>query len=570
MIKKAYGFSGRVTRKERIPHESQILFPAPCFDRGPILRALNPEDSDNPGGGRIRSDYLIRDYVVTVAELHGYVYEKVWEETNKKQAPCIFEYSDDDGRFVFSPLKSDNIPEEEKTRPAVSEAPTEQPPSKSAPKDFEQRVRDRKAKQDPVVFLPGNATRDAGKTIIEPIPDKGGAIKGTGGIHIAVEQDGVLATITRPSSPKIETPCPVILKEQPSGPYVVELKKPLYHSKRLDFIPNADIFKKEVSLDPAFGTLIIKTRPEAAAVWSDGEATGQTICDKQTGWWTCRYELMSGDHLFSIRKEHYDPVMDERITIEDGRSNTRTFKLKPNFGSLMVRSKPTGAEVRIADELRCITPCTFRNLPTGEYTLVGKGRGNRGAMVGSANVKVVWNQVKSYTLKLEDEHPPLRSAPKTLSKGDVKKMLKQHDFFEKYWNPSGDFRNDFKDNGDGTVTDQMSGRMWQQSGSDRYMDYNVAKSYINNLNEDRFAGYGDWRLPTTEELASLLEPERMSGDLSIDPIFDKRQRWCCSSDQWSSGSAWSVNFYAGIVDVNVGLSSWKFHGSRSYVRAVRF
>ncbi|MCK4391253.1 MAG: protein kinase [Desulfobacterales bacterium] len=122
--------------------------------------------------------------------------------------------------------------------------------------------------------------------------------------------------------------------------------------------------------------------------------------------------------------------------------------------------------------------------------------------------------------------------------------------------------NEFEDNGNGTVTDHATGLMWQQSGSDDYIKYYAADAYIRGLNRKRFGGYIDWRLPTTEELMSLLEPEEQSNGLYIDPVFDKQQWWCWSADKRSSGSAWHVNFNYGYVD-------WHNLGHGHYVRAVR-
>ncbi|GAK53774.1 hypothetical protein U14_05048 [Candidatus Moduliflexus flocculans] len=40
------------------------------------------------------------------------------------------------------------------------------------------------------------------------------------------------------------------------------------------------------------------------------------------------------------------------------------------------------------------------------------------------------------------------------------------------------------------------------------MTYQEAEAYIAQINADNFGGYNDWRLPTVEELLSLLEQER--------------------------------------------------------------
>ncbi|HAO21988.1 MAG: hypothetical protein BWK80_13645 [Desulfobacteraceae bacterium IS3] len=148
-------------------------------------------------------------------------------------------------------------------------------------------------------------------------------------------------------------------------------------------------------------------------------------------------------------------------------------------------------------------------------------------------------------------------------------------------------KNDYFDNGDGTITDRATGLMWQMSGSSKDMDYESAKAYIANLNHFEFAGYKDWRLPTVDELMSLLtpknhegftggykdlrfvtadelmfrlKPERNRGDLYIDPIFEGTQGYCCTSDQCDLDGLWIVSFREGCV-------SWG--DIDSYVRAVR-
>jgi len=138
----------------------------------------------------------------------------------------------------------------------------------------------------------------------------------------------------------------------------------------------------------------------------------------------------------------------------------------------------------------------------------------------------------------------LRSEPATLSDQDVKEMLIKHNFYESEWNSKGNFENIFVDNEDGTISDFKTGLMWQRDGSNDVMEHSDAIKYIDSLNKNNFAGYSDWRLPTLEELASLLE-NKNKGRLYIVPVFNAKQDWCWSSDNRSSGRAFNVNFLYG-------------------------
>ena len=62
----------------------------------------------------------------------------------------------------------------------------------------------------------------------------------------------------------------------------------------------------------------------------------------------------------------------------------------------------------------------------------------------------------------------------------------------------------FEENGNGTVSDKKTGRMWATldvlADLGRCLEYEAALEYVKNL---RTGGYADWRLPTTEELVSI-------------------------------------------------------------------
>jgi hypothetical protein len=84
-------------------------------------------------------------------------------------------------------------------------------------------------------------------------------------------------------------------------------------------------------------------------------------------------------------------------------------------------------------------------------------------------------------------------------------------------------RNEFVDNGDGTVTDKATGLMWMQADSGTGMNWSTALVYA-DLAEH--AGCSDWRLPTAKELQSIVDYTRCpdaTGSAAIDPVFQCTQ-----------------------------------------------
>ena len=130
----------------------------------------------------------------------------------------------------------------------------------------------------------------------------------------------------------------------------------------------------------------------------------------------------------------------------------------------------------------------------------------------------------------------------------------------------------FVDNGDGTVTDNCTGLMWQKDTADINGDGTIvfdqdglkwqeALQYCEGL---EFAGHDDWRLPNVRELQSIVDYGRFAP--SIHPIFRAE-----SGSYWSSTTlvswphfAWEVVFSDGTFDA-VG----KDVDHPPYIRAVR-
>lgn len=149
-------------------------------------------------------------------------------------------------------------------------------------------------------------------------------------------------------------------------------------------------------------------------------------------------------------------------------------------------------------------------------------------------------------------------------------MLLERRFFDSNHNPRGGSRKALVDNRDGTLTDRTTGLMWQKAGADDAMDYDNARKYVRRLkhgsfgSQTGFAGYRDWRLPTLEEAASLLDAQKRNGYLYIDPLFEGRQ-----FSIWTSDPSSENRHHIWIVRFNLGNVLWRPRGSDNGVRACR-
>jgi hypothetical protein len=161
----------------------------------------------------------------------------------------------------------------------------------------------------------------------------------------------------------------------------------------------------------------------------------------------------------------------------------------------------------------------------------------------------------------------LRSDFAVINKDDARHMMKRFGFFDKERNNAGNFRNHFimiKVKDDKVVVDFSTGLMWHQSGSSDYMTLETAKFWISNLNCNGYAGYHDWRIPTLEEAASLLESKKNNADLYIDPVFSNQQPFIWTGDKESENGFW-----VWVVYFSLGFMKYDFNNDFYSVRPVR-
>ncbi len=168
----------------------------------------------------------------------------------------------------------------------------------------------------------------------------------------------------------------------------------------------------------------------------------------------------------------------------------------------------------------------------------------------------------------------LRRDPVPVSKQQMVRMVRHYRFhhpadWSKYGlsgSMTGDFQHDYEVktfHETPVILDYASNLMWQQKGPNEEMTWRTAAEYVKQLNTSRYAGFSEWRLPTIQELASLLEPKKGRHTLYLDPLFGSTPLWCWSADPSpASNTAWYVSFNSGGIQQ-------QFMDNTAFVLAVR-
>lgn len=120
--------------------------------------------------------------------------------------------------------------------------------------------------------------------------------------------------------------------------------------------------------------------------------------------------------------------------------------------------------------------------------------------------------------------------------------------------------NNFIHNEDGTVIHKSTGLMWQIFSVGQTWDRGICVGDPIKMSWDdamkltsNHAGYGDWRLPTKEELTTLVSTNTNKKD---------RLYWSSSLFAINNSDAWTVSLYNGV-------SYYDYKNSSNFVRLVR-
>jgi len=104
---------------------------------------------------------------------------------------------------------------------------------------------------------------------------------------------------------------------------------------------------------------------------------------------------------------------------------------------------------------------------------------------------------------------------------------------------------------DGTIFDKKTGLMWMSNDywqmEHEWVNWYTANEYAQRMNNKKFAGYADWRLPTVKEASSLYERRKRNTDkdgdkIFIDTMFPKGAGWSTWTREDKKNKALIVSF----------------------------
>ncbi|MGK5090930.1 DUF1566 domain-containing protein [Deltaproteobacteria bacterium TL4] len=183
------------------------------------------------------------------------------------------------------------------------------------------------------------------------------------------------------------------------------------------------------------------------------------------------------------------------------------------------------------------------SIPSGSTHLLVFTKNTRGEMARGVNVIIFDNgrhgyyipdtgQTISYTSTLGEDHDYLLNEPS------------------------------YTDNDDGTITDNITGLIWQKEDDNTKRTWSEAQDYCNSLN---LASFSDWQLPSKKTLMRIVNYRTYNSSIN-EAYFSKTKSsdyyWTASNYIAFSNTAWVIDFGSGVV--------YSSHMSlNNYVRCVR-
>ena len=293
-----------------------------------------------------------------------------------------------------------------------------------------------------------------------------------------------------------------------SGRYRVSLNHRWYDDwSKTIVVKDRETTRVQADLPPNFGTLTITGTPSNVSVTIDGKP----VPDARN------VRLLPGHHRVKLKAPHHFPA-EKTVSIAGGKQKTLRYTLKPQQGAISVESTPYGADILLdGEKTGKKTPSVLTKVMAGPHTVKVQKKDHQPI---EARVTVENGGVEAVRVTLQTGH-------RVAERDGVYVLL---------------------DNG--VVRDARTGLEWK-AGPDKDMDWNEARSWVQNLGEG-------WRMPTVDELEGLYK--KGTGSRNMTPLL-KTTGWTVWSGETKGSSV------ARYFDFTNGSRSWDDRGTSYNERA---
>jgi serine/threonine-protein kinase len=139
------------------------------------------------------------------------------------------------------------------------------------------------------------------------------------------------------------------------------------------------------------------------------------------------------------------------------------------------------------------------------------------------------------------ESKSLRTRPRSLSSKELQELLN----LDRLMCPRQSFLCHYEIVGTRILKCLDTGLLWQREGAGFSLNWQNACEYIDYLNEQEWQGHRHWRLPTIEELGSLLCPPDRMRKLCVDSYIAGDIHWLWSCDTSTRKKSWAMDMPEG-------------------------
>ncbi|MBA4368032.1 MAG: hypothetical protein C0403_10405 [Desulfobacterium sp.] len=177
-----------------------------------------------------------------------------------------------------------------------------------------------------------------------------------GNIHITSKPDDAVVFISGIENGKT----PLILKVE-KGVRPIEIQKPGYDTWKQNVkVMAGENIEIKAELTQSRGVLQVNSQPSDADVFISGKNLGKTPLDVK--------EIQSGKITVEVRKKCY-ANSSQTVSIKSGILSKIDFPLKPDCGTVIVKSDPEDAKWYMDDAYIGNTPGTLENIPAGKHNI---------------------------------------------------------------------------------------------------------------------------------------------------------------------------------------------------------